>query len=133
MGLALLFVNTKPGLRDGREIENGLNLIFESMDSGYLSFDKLNSLSKVLEKNKMYPEMLKLYLKLSEKDSRYLVHISYVYLLSSDRKNATIFADRALALNYSQIGNQGFRILSEVYKVLGDNKKRSEALLKSAP
>ena len=133
MGLALILVNTKPGLRDGREIENGLNLIFESMDSGYLSFDKLNSLSKVLEKNKMYPEMLKLYLKLSEKDSRYLVHISYVYLLSSDRKNATIFADRALALNYSQIGNQGFRILSEVYKVLGDNKKRSEALLKSAP
>lgn len=133
MGLVLILTNTQPNIRNSGEIENGFNLIFESVDAGYVSPEKVNSLGKVLEKNKMYPEMLKLYLKLSEKDSRYLVHMSYVYLLLNDRKNTISFADQALVLNYDQIGNQGFRILSEIYKTLGDNKKRSEALLKSAP
>mgnify|MGYP001610819747 FL=1 len=132
MGLAFILINTKPGSRDSKEIDNGFNIIFESTDSGYQSLEKINSLGKVLEKNKMYTEMLKLYLKLSENDSRYLVSVSYTYLLLGDRKNAFSFAERALALNYSQIGNQGFRTLSEIYKALGDNKKRSEALLKSA-
>src|SRR3989338_697355 len=126
-----------PGLsmqnRNNSEFKKGLDLILEAINVGYYPAEEVDFLARSLEQNKRYPDLITFYLKLSEKNPQYFVHISYTYLLLGDRKNSKLFADKALALDYNQIGNQKLRLLADIYQFLGDNKKRSEALLKSAP
>lgn len=133
LGAAYLLKNLNIRNKDKLEFEKGLDLIFKSMDAGYYPAEEINFLGKALEQSKRYSYLINFYLKLSEKTPSYFVHVSYTYLLLGDRKNSESFADRALALDYNQIGSQKLRLLADIYQALGDNKKRSEALLKSAP
>ena len=111
----------------------GLKFLTASIKKDFILFDEMNYLNKTLEKNKQYDDMITIFEQLKDRKPEYNIHLAYVYLLKKDRDNAFRYADFALTLSYDQIGNNGFRLLSEIYKILGDNKKRSEALLKSAP
>ncbi|TSC90977.1 MAG: tetratricopeptide repeat domain protein [Parcubacteria group bacterium Licking1014_17] len=126
-------------LKNEGEIKNGLEIIYNTIDY-------LHSLREVdfiddhtviflrvgdkLKSSRRYKNMAELYRKMSEINQKYFILVSYSYLLMGDRQNALLYADKSLELKFNLVGKNGFKFLSDIYKALGDNKKRSEALLK---
>lgn len=127
--------NLKIGLgKNQKEAEDkGFQLITEALAKGYRNYSGILYVGRVLQGARRLGMLQQFYSQVAQFNQQFFVHLSLAYFWDGKKNLAAEYADRALALDYKIIGASGFKTLSDIYNALGDNQKRSEALLKSAP
>lgn len=129
--LGLVYILNGLEEKQSSKKQDGHKLLQECFDSNYIP-DDINYLFKVLEQKGAYDDLINTLGRLVSKKPELHVPLAYFYLKAGDRPQALVHADMALTLAPKQLGHNGFLTLSEIYRILGNNKKRSEAFLKSA-
>ena len=111
------------------ERDRGLELAIETAISNNLPPQDINWLASYLEGGREYQKLISVFLALAEKSPAFNTQLSHAHLLAGDKERARQAADKAMSVG--GLSQNNFKILANVYKVLGNNKKRTEALEKS--
>lgn len=119
--------------KNKQTVNDGFQTIMKALKQGYRNYSGILYVGYTLQESRSFEMLQDFYSQVASFNPKFFVHLSLSYLWDGKKDLAKEYADKALALDYKIMGASGFKTLYEIYQVLGDNKKRSEALLKSAP
>lgn len=117
------------GINDKTVENKGIETIMNSFIRGHEIEEDLRWFSGFLEKRKDFGRLIRLYSSLSLREAYFYAQLAYSYLLNGNLAEAQFFADKAMEVK--NLPKSFYGILATVYKQLGNNKKRTEALEKS--